>query len=105
MGDRGVLLAPGPGLSLAALCDCGVATTLALLPVHDGRPIPRGTPLGPPAAQEVAYTCTGCGTAHWLTIAPQPDGNIAVTAQRPGRHQHPPRRVVSWTDGWYTLPQ
>jgi hypothetical protein len=105
MGDRGVLLSPSAsGGLLDALCDCGQPTRLDLAAMHDGEPLEPGMVLGPPAHQEVAFTCTGCGTAHWLTITPMDGGQMMVTAQNPGRYGTAPRDVLSWPGGWYTLP-
>lgn len=46
--------ADGPGLELG--CDCGTVTALYLDPE---------TP-----AMDVAVTCDGCGSPHWLAVQP-----------------------------------
>jgi len=54
---------------LVATCDCGTVTLLTFAPCDPstGREWPPGTP-GTIPSQEVAYTCDGCGSAHWLTL-------------------------------------
>ena len=61
----------GNGIEL--FCDCGAITVLA-----DGEPgeaLPDGTSgtehgtiCVPASGGEVAFTCHGCGSAHWLTF-------------------------------------
>jgi hypothetical protein len=60
--------APGRGLvsvrpredgSIDCLCDCGLTTVLQI--DLDG-PLPE--------AREIAFTCDGCSSAHWLTLTP-----------------------------------
>jgi len=53
---------------LVVTCDCGTSCLLTFVPTTpDGREIPPGTP-GTIPAQEVGYTCDGCGSVHWLTL-------------------------------------
>lgn len=44
-------------------CDCGTLTEITLEGVGAIRKV-DGV-----AAREFAYTCDGCGTTHWLTLA------------------------------------
>lgn len=64
---------------LELLCDCGAVTVL----VGDGGPGAIDAITAPgdletisitPAGGEVAFTCPGCGTAHWLTFTPSQGG-------------------------------
>lgn len=50
------------------MCDCGTITQVV---VQLGEPA-AAAPDGPPriAHQELAVTCDGCGSAHWLTLTP-----------------------------------
>src|SRR5258708_38935663 len=54
---------------LVATCDCGTVTLLTFAPCDPstGREWPPGTP-GTIPSQGGAYTCDGCGSAHWLTL-------------------------------------
>ena len=53
---------------LMVTCDCGESCLLIFVPATpDGRDIPPGTP-GTIRSQEVAYTCDGCTSVHWLTL-------------------------------------
>lgn len=63
-------------LGLELLCDCGAVTVL----VGDGDPgvVEAITAPGdletigvPTTGGEVAFTCPGCSTAHWLTFSPR----------------------------------
>lgn len=47
----------GPGIELG--CDCGTVTAVYLDPE---------TP-----AMDIAVTCEGCGTSHWLAVLPPAD--------------------------------
>jgi hypothetical protein len=54
---------------LRLLCDCGRPAELALRPADpEGRPVPFNAAQVKP--QEVAFTCEGCGSVHWLRIGP-----------------------------------
>ena len=54
---------------LVVTCDCGESCLLTFAPVDmsTGRELPQGTP-GTIPSQEVAYTCDGCESVHWLTL-------------------------------------
>jgi hypothetical protein len=53
---------------LVVTCGCGESCLLTFEPrTLDGREIPPGTP-GFIPSQEVAYTCDGCQSVHWLTL-------------------------------------
>jgi hypothetical protein len=58
-----------PDGGLVATCDCGTCTVLTFDPRDPatGQPLPPGSPVTVPG-QEVAYTCDGCGSVHWLTL-------------------------------------
>jgi hypothetical protein len=61
---RGIVFAnPVPkdqGGGMLIGCDCGFNTQIVVEWDHS-RPVP---------AQEIAFTCGGCQSAHWLTIGP-----------------------------------
>ena len=67
---RGIAFAEvtGPGVEL--VCDCGASTVL----VGDISTEEPGDGVEviyvPATGGEVAFTCPGCGTAHWLMIGP-----------------------------------
>lgn len=58
--DNGPGMPDGPGIE--CLCDCGLTTIIHL--DLDG-------PLMEP--REIAYTCDGCQSVHWLTLYPVAD--------------------------------
>jgi hypothetical protein len=95
------MLRPADDGGLEAVCGCGDAWLLVfdLIP-PDGAP---GRPLAV-AWQETAVTCDRCGTSHWLTLAPLPEGGMSVTPQEPHPAQFPPREAREWPGGWYTAP-
>ena len=61
---RGIVFAnPVPkeqGGGMLIGCDCGTSTQLVIEWDHT-HPVP---------AQEIAFTCDGCQSTHWLTIGP-----------------------------------
>lgn len=56
----GVTIGPDGSPVFAFTCDCGSAVDLHVEDLAD----PRAAP-----TLEFAFTCDGCGTAHWMTIA------------------------------------
>jgi hypothetical protein len=56
-------------LVLRLLCDCGRPAELALRPCDpEGNPVPFSA--AQVRQQELAFTCGGCGSHHWLTVGP-----------------------------------
>ena len=63
---------------LELFCDCGATTVLAS--GEPGDPLPSGDPgteqgviRVPIGGGEVAFTCHGCSSVHWLTFSPRQD--------------------------------
>lgn len=71
---RGLVLVRQAPNGVEALCDCGTSTVLVT-----GDPLygdlTEGAEDGgviqvPESGGEAAFTCSGCGSVHWLTFAP-----------------------------------
>jgi hypothetical protein len=54
----------------AVLCDCATTTEVHVQFKCEDGTISGSPPCGTVAPQEIAITCDGCGSTHWLTITP-----------------------------------
>jgi len=52
-------------------CDCGIVTDVHVVWENKDGETPPAWAVVSIADQEVAITCEGCGSVHWLTVSPR----------------------------------